>query len=208
MDVIRRRNFNKNKHNLTYTMKFIATSLPDVYIIEPQVHRDERGYFMECYKDADFERHCGKAHWVQDNESQSAYGVVRGLHLQTGEWAQAKLVRVIEGAVLDVAVDARIGSPTFGQFAAVELSAQNKRQLYIPRHFAHGFAVLSRQAVFTYKVDNLYAPQAELCIRFDDPDIGIEWGIPAADIILSDKDRQGIPLKEFAKRGRSFFNNI
>jgi dTDP-4-dehydrorhamnose 3,5-epimerase len=184
-------------------MKFIATSLPGVYIIEPQVRADARGYFMECYKEAEFERRCGFVDFIQDNESQSCYGVVRGLHLQSGEWAQAKLVRVISGSVLDVAVDVRIGSSTFGRHFAVELSAENKRQLFIPRHFAHGFAVLSPQATFTYKVDNTYMPQSECCIRFDDPDIGINWRIPADKILLSEKDKQGLSLKEFAAQGAS-----
>jgi dTDP-4-dehydrorhamnose 3,5-epimerase len=179
-------------------MKFIPTLLPEVFIIEPKVFADTRGYFMEAYRQSEFEKHCGSVQFIQDNESQSSYGVVRGLHLQHGKQAQAKLVRVVEGAVLDVAVDVRRDSPDFGRYAAVELSAQNKRQLFIPRGFAHGFAVLSRQAVFIYKVDNEYSPQSECCIKFDDPDIGIDWKIPAADILLSAKDMQGISLKQFA----------
>ncbi|GHT67481.1 dTDP-4-dehydrorhamnose 3,5-epimerase [Bacteroidia bacterium] len=180
-------------------MQFITTSLPEVYIIEPTVFPDARGYFMESYKQVEFEQHCGKVQFVQDNESQSTYGVLRGLHLQRGEWAQAKLVRVIQGTVLDVAVDVRVGSPTFGKHVAVTLSAENKRQLFIPRHFAHGFVVLSPQAIFTYKVDNVYAPQAECSIRFDDPAIGIDWQVPVDKMVLSDKDKRSITLAEWAK---------
>ncbi|GHT10649.1 dTDP-4-dehydrorhamnose 3,5-epimerase [Bacteroidia bacterium] len=180
-------------------MTFIPTALPEVYIIEPQVFTDARGYFMECYKQAEFEQHCGKVQFVQDNESQSSYGVLRGLHWQRGKAAQAKLVRVMEGTVLDVAVDVRVCSPTFGKHVAVELSAANKRQLFIPRHFAHGFVVLSRQATFTYKVDNVYAPQTECCIRFDDPDAGIDWRIPASQMLLSPKDQNGMSLQEWKK---------
>jgi dTDP-4-dehydrorhamnose 3,5-epimerase len=177
-------------------MKYLSTALPEVFIIEPDVLTDARGYFMECYKQSEFNRHCGNILFVQDNESQSTYGVLRGLHLQQGEWAQANLVRVRQGAVLDVAVDVRPHSPDFGKHVAVELSAQNKRQLFIPRHFAHGFVVLSSQAVFTYKVDNVYAPQAERCIRFDDPAISIDWKVPADQLILSEKDKQGMLLVE------------
>jgi dTDP-4-dehydrorhamnose 3,5-epimerase len=179
-------------------MTFTPTYLSGVYIIEPQVFVDARGYFMETYNQSEFERHCGKVQFVQDNESQSSYGVVRGLHLQKGVWAQAKLVRVISGAVLDVAVDLRSGSDTFGRYVAVELSAENKRQLFIPRGFAHGFAVLSTQTIFAYKVDNVYAPHSECCIRFDDHAIGIDWRIPAEKMLLSEKDKYGISLQEFA----------
>jgi dTDP-4-dehydrorhamnose 3,5-epimerase len=180
-------------------MNFISTSIPDVYIIEPQVFSDARGYFMETYKQAEFERHCGSASWIQDNESQSVRGVLRGLHLQRGEWAQAKLVRVIAGEVFDVAVDVRTESPTFGKYVGVTLSGDNKRQLFIPRGFAHGFVVLSERAVFTYKVDNVYAPQAECCIRFDDPAIGIDWRVGAEELALSEKDKKGITLEEYKR---------
>lgn len=169
-------------------MEYIETKIPGVWVLEPKVFDDQRGYFMETYRAEDFDSHIGHVLFVQDNESRSSYGVLRGLHYQKGEWSQAKLVRVLQGRVYDVAVDLRRSSPTFGQHIAVELSSDNKRQLFIPRGFAHGFAVLSDTAVFAYKVDNKYMPSAEASIRFDDPAIGIEWPIPAADMILSPKD--------------------
>ena len=177
-------------------MKKIETKLPGVYIIEPDVHGDARGYFMETWNQADFDKHVGKVTFIQDNESKSSYGVLRGLHYQKGEFSQAKLVRVIKGRVLDVAVDIRKSSPTFGKYVLAELSEENKRQLFIPRGFAHGFLVLSDEAVFTYKVDNVYAPQAEAGIKWNDEDIAIEWPIDPKDLILSDKDTRALSLKE------------
>ena len=156
-------------------MNFIKTELDGVVIVEPRVFEDERGYFFESYNEAEFIKNGIPNKFVQDNQSKSSYGVVRGLHCQLGEFAQAKLVRVLHGRVLDVAVDIRKNSPTFGKYVAVELSDENKRQLFIPRGFLHGFSVLSDTAVFAYKCDNLYAPHAEFGIRFDDPDIGIDW---------------------------------
>ena len=176
-------------------MEYIKTDLKDVWIIEPRVFKDARGYFMEAFKQQEFEEHIGPVNFVQDNESKSSFGVLRGLHYQKGEDSQAKLVRVIKGTVLDVAVDLRKSSPTFGKHVMVELSEENKRQLYIPRGFAHGFLVLSEEAVFTYKVDNVYAPQSECSIRFDDPTLGIQWPIDTAQMNLSGKDEHGV---EFA----------
>jgi dTDP-4-dehydrorhamnose 3,5-epimerase len=170
-------------------MNFIEQKIKGVWVIEPRVFADARGYFMESFKQGEFEKHVGKVDFIQDNESKSTYGVLRGLHFQTGEWAQAKLVRVIAGKVLDVAVDIRPNSETYGQYVAVELSAENKRQLFIPRGFAHGFMVLSDEAIFSYKVDNIYAPQAEGSLNFADPTIGIDWQIPQVDILLSEKDK-------------------
>lgn len=177
-------------------MNFIKTELEGVVIVEPKVFEDSRGYFFESYNEAEFVKNGIPNKFVQDNQSKSCYGVVRGLHCQLGEFAQAKLVRVLYGCVLDVAVDIRPNSPTFGKYVAVELSDENKRQLFIPRGFLHGFSVLSDTAVFAYKCDNLYAPQAEFGIRFDDPDIGVDWKIPADKIITSDKDRQAKGLKD------------
>jgi dTDP-4-dehydrorhamnose 3,5-epimerase len=152
------------------------------------VFADARGYFFEAWKQAEFEAHVGPVKFIQDNESMSSYGVVRGLHYQKGDLSQAKLVRVISGRVVDVAVDIRRSSPTFGRHIMVELSGDNKRQLFIPRGFAHGFAVLSPEAVFTYKVDNPYAPQQEAGIRWDDPELAIQWPIDPKDVLTSDKD--------------------
>lgn len=177
-------------------MEVIKTAIEDVVIIEPKVHGDSRGYFFESYSQRDFDQKVRPIRFVQDNESLSSYGVVRGLHFQSGRHAQSKLVRVIVGCVLDVAVDIRRGSPTFGQHVAVELSAENHRQLFIPRGFAHGFAVLSPTAVFQYKCDNLYAPQAEGAIKFDDPALGIDWRIPLDKALLSEKDLRHKPLAE------------
>ncbi len=165
-------------------------------MIEPKRFGDMRGYFSEVFKLADFEAHIGHVEFVQDNESFSTRGVLRGLHFQRGEWSQAKLVRVSLGTVLDVVVDLRHGSPTWGQHLAVELSADTGRQLFIPRGFAHGFAVLSDQAQFQYKVDNIYAPQSEATLRFDEPALGIDWRIAPADMILSEKDLRGLSLNE------------
>ena len=169
-------------------MNFKETSIKGVYLIEPKVFKDTRGYFCETWKKQAFEEHIGSIDFVQDNESKSSYGVLRGLHYQKGAFAQAKLVRVIKGKVLDVAVDLRRSSATFGQHVMVELSDENKCQFFIPRGFAHGFLVLSDEAIFTYKVDNAYAPQAEAGIRWDDPAIGIKWPIDPAQVQTSEKD--------------------
>lgn len=174
-------------------MNFIKTSLEGVVIVEPRLFKDDRGYFFESYNEQEFIANGITNKFVQDNQSKSSYGVVRGLHCQLGEHAQAKLVRVLEGTVLDVAVDFRKDSPTFLKHVAVELSAQNNRQLFIPRGFLHGFSVLSETAVFAYKCDNLYCKESEFGIRFDDPTIGVDWQVPADKILVSDKDRQ---LKE------------
>ena len=171
-------------------MNIIQTNIADVRIIEPRVFEDERGYFFESFSAQYFQNEVGPVVFVQDNESKSAYGVLRGLHFQKGAYAQAKLVRVIAGRVLDVAVDIRNGSATFGQHVAVELSGRNKRQLFIPRGFAHGFVVLSDNAVFQYKCDNYYAPQHEGAIAWDDPELNIDWRIDPRDIVLSEKDKQ------------------
>ncbi|MBQ5510764.1 MAG: dTDP-4-dehydrorhamnose 3,5-epimerase [Prevotella sp.] len=177
-------------------MNYIETEIQGVYVLEPRVFQDARGYFMETWNQADFDKHIGKVTFIQDNESKSSYGVLRGLHYQKGEFSQAKLVRVIKGRVLDVAVDIRKSSPTFGKYVLAELSEENKRQVFIPRGFAHGFLVLSDEAVFTYKVDNVYAPQAEAGIKWNDEDIAIEWPIDPKDLILSEKDTRALSLKE------------
>ena len=156
-------------------MKYEQTSIDGVYTITPNIFKDERGYFFESFKEDEFRRCVGDVHFVQENQSKSSYGVLRGLHYQKGDAAQAKLVRVVQGSVLDVAVDIRKSSPTFGKYVAVELSEHNHKQLFIPRGFAHGFLVLSETAVFCYKVDNVYAPQADAGIRWGDPDINIQW---------------------------------
>lgn len=177
-------------------MNFIKTAIDGVIIIEPKVFEDSRGYFFESYNEAEFIKNDMTAHFVQDNQSFSTYGVVRGLHCQLGEHAQAKLVRVLEGKVLDVAVDIRPNSPTFGKYVAVELSVENKRQLFIPRGFLHGFSVLSEKAVFAYKCDNFYCKESEFGIRYDDPEIGVDWKIPQNKIITSEKDRLANKLKD------------
>lgn len=167
-------------------------------MIEPKVFNDARGYFFESFKQREFDEYIGHhVEFIQDNESKSGYGVLRGLHYQQGEFSQAKLVRVIKGKVVDVAVDIRKNSPTFGKYVMVELSEDNKRQFFIPRGFAHGFLVLSDEAIFTYKVDNAYAPQSEASIRWDDETIGINWPVDAKDVVLSDKDlNKGLALKD------------
>ena len=175
------------------------TELEGVWILEPQVFGDSRGYFMEAWKDADFQHHIGEVNFIQDNESKSSRGVLRGLHYQQGDLSQAKLVRVISGRVLDVAVDLRRTSPTFGQHLMVELSGENHRQFFIPRGFAHGFLVLSDEAIFTYKVDNVYAPQSEQCIRFDDPTLAIQWPLESGELLLSEKDLRGLSFQEAPK---------
>ena len=167
----------------------LKTDIEGVIIIEPKVFGDNRGYFFESWSQKDFDEQIRPIKFVQDNESKSRYGVLRGLHFQKGKYSQSKLVRVVQGRVLDVAVDVRRGSPTFGKHVAVELSAENHRQFFIPRGFAHGFVVLSDEAVFQYKCDNLYAPQEEGAIVWNDPEIGINWRIPADKVILSEKDK-------------------
>lgn len=183
-------------------MKYIETSIPDVWILEPRMFEDPRGYFMETWRKEDFDQAIGHpVDFVQDNQSKSSRGVLRGLHYQKGEASQAKLVRVLSGKVVDVAVDLRKDSPTFGKYVLVELSEENQRQLFIPRGFAHGFQVLSEQAVFTYKVDNRYAPETECSIRYDDPTIGIEWPITnPAEVLLSEKDlKHAVSFEEAEK---------
>lgn len=179
-------------------MNFIKTAIEGVTIIEPKIFADERGYFFESYNEAEFIKNGITNRFVQDNQSKSCYGVIRGLHCQLGEHSQAKLVRVLKGKVLDVAVDIRKGSPTFGKYVAVELSDENQRQLFIPRHFLHGFAVLSDEAIFAYKCDNLYCKESEFGIRYDDEEIGVDWGIPQDKIITSEKDRLANKLKDIA----------
>ena len=169
-------------------MKYIKTEIEGVFILEPKVFNDSRGYFFETWKKSEFESYVGAVNFIQDNESKSSFGVLRGLHYQKGAHSQAKLVRVIKGRVMDVAVDLRKKSSTFGRYVIVELSDENKRQFFIPRWFAHGFLVLSDEAIFTYKVDNAYAPQAEASIRWDDVEIGIDWPIDAKDVVMSEKD--------------------
>ena len=185
-------------------MEFIEQDISGVWVIEPRRFGDKRGYFCEVFKQAEFEAHVGHVDFVQDNESFSSKGVLRGLHFQRGEWSQAKLVRVSQGAVLDVVVDLRHGSPTWGKSVVVELSADNARQVFIPRGFAHGFVVLSDVAQFQYKVDNLYAPESEATLRFDDPALNIDWRIDRADMILSDKDLKGQPLEEMTPEFTGF----
>ena len=177
-------------------MAFIEQDIKGVWVIEPKRYGDKRGYFCEVFKQTEFDQHVGHVDFVQDNESFSSKGVLRGLHFQRGEWSQAKLVRVSQGAVLDVVVDLRNGSPTWGHHVAIELSADSGRQLFIPRGFAHGFVVLSDVAQFQYKVDNIYVPHSEATLRFDDPALAIDWRIDRADMILSDKDLKGMPLEE------------
>lgn len=177
-------------------MKFIPQDIDGVYIIEPQRFGDKRGYFMESFKLNEFRANVGDIKFIQDNESFSTRGVLRGLHMQRGEYCQAKLVRVSQGTVLDVAVDLRKGSPTYGRHVAVELSGENGRQLFIPRGFVHGFVVLSDVAQFQYKVDNVYAPASEMCIRFDDPDLAIDWRLPRCEMNLSEKDSRGIAFAD------------
>ena len=177
-------------------MKITKTDIEGVLILEPEVFGDTRGYFFESFSQQRFDEQVAPVRFVQDNESKSVYGVLRGLHFQRGTAVQAKLVRVVAGRVLDIAVDIRRGSPTFGRHVAAELSGENKRQLFIPRGFAHGFAVLSQEALFQYKCDNYYAPGSEGGIAWDDPALGIDWRLPAADVLLSEKDRCRQPLSE------------
>ena len=178
-------------------MNIIKTEIEGVLIIEPRIFQDSRGYFFESFNQREFEEKVGAVRFVQDNESKSCYGVVRGLHFQKGEHAQSKLVRVVRGTVLDVAVDLRPGSSTFGRHVAVELSEENHRQFFIPQGFAHGFSVLSDEVIFQYKCDNFYCPSSEGAIAWDDPDLGIDWRIPADRIILSEKDKSHPRLKDY-----------
>ena len=177
-------------------MNVIETAIPGVVILEPRVFGDSRGYFFESFSQREFDEKVRPITFVQDNESKSVYGVLRGLHFQKGKEAQSKLVRVVSGTVLDIAVDIRKGSPTFGRHVAVELTGENHRQLFIPKGFAHGFAVLSPEAVFQYKCDAFYAPQSEGALAWDDPDLGIDWRLPAGSVILSEKDRHHARLSE------------
>ena len=178
-------------------MEIIKTAIDGPVIIEPRIFRDDRGYFFESFSEREFREKVADVHFVQDNESRSCYGVIRGLHFQKPPYAQAKLVRVIRGSVLDVAVDIRKGSPAFGRHVAVELTGDNHRQFFIPRGFAHGFSVLSEEVVFQYKCDSFYAPQSEGAVAWDDPDLGIDWRIPADRAILSEKDRRHPRFKDF-----------
>ena len=177
-------------------MEIIKTNIEGLVIIEPRVFKDARGYFFESFSQREFEEKVRKINFVQDNESMSSYGVMRGLHFQRPPYTQSKLVRCVKGRVLDVAVDIRKGSPTYGQHVAVELSEDNHRQFFVPRGFAHGFAVLSETAVFQYKCDNFYAPQSEGALAWDDPELGIDWKVPADKVLLSDKDRCHPCLKD------------
>lgn len=178
-------------------MEVIQTNIEGVVIIEPRLFKDDRGYFFESYSERDFNRQVGEIHFVQDNESKSSYGVMRGLHFQRPPFTQSKLVRCVKGAVLDVAVDIRKGSPTYGQHVAVELTEDNHRQFFIPKGFAHGFAVLSPEAIFQYKCDNFYHPEADGGISILDTSLGIEWRIPTDHAILSEKDTKHPLLKDF-----------
>lgn len=181
-------------------MNIIETEIKGVYIIEPKIFGDNRGYFFESFSQREFESVIGPVTFVQDNQSRSSYGVVRGLHFQRPPHAQAKLVRVVKGKVLDVAVDLRNDSPTFGKYVAVELSDENHRQVFIPKGFAHGFSVLSEEAVFQYKCDEYYAPESEAAIAWDDQDLNIDWKVPAEDVVLSAKDRNHPSLKDYISR--------
>lgn len=171
-------------------MNIIKTEIPEVVLIEPKVFGDERGYFFESFSQRIFEEKVRKIDFVQDNESKSSYGVVRGLHYQLPPFAQSKLVRAVKGRILDIALDIRKGSPTFGRYTAQILSDENKKQMFIPRGFAHGFAALSDEVIFSYKCDNYYAPDYEAAVVFNDLQLGIDWQIPDKDMIISDKDRK------------------
>lgn len=175
-------------------MKAIKTEIEGLIILEPTVHGDNRGYFMEAFSDKVFRTLVGDVDFVQENESKSKYGVVRGLHFQEEPFAQAKLVRAVSGVIWDIAVDIRKGSPTFGKYVAIELSEDNKRQLFIPRGFAHGFSVLSEEAIFQYKCDNYYNPESEGAILWNDAELDIDWRIPEQDVIVSDKDKKNNPF--------------
>ncbi len=177
-------------------MEIIKTDIEDVLLLQPRLFEDERGYFFESYSKRDFDKQVREIKFVQDNESKSAYGVLRGLHFQKWPFTQSKLVRVLSGKVLDVAVDIRKGSPTYGKSVAVELSGENKLMFFIPKGFAHGFVVLSPQVVFQYKCDEFYHPESEGGIAWDDPDLAIDWKIPAEDLILSEKDKHHPLLRD------------
>ena len=178
-------------------INIIKTDIEGVVIIEPRIFGDSRGYFYESYSQRDFEEKVGRVNFVQDNQSFSHYGVLRGLHFQNPPYTQSKLVRVIQGKVVDVAVDIRKGSPTYGKYVAVELTGENHRQFFIPKGFAHGFVVLSETALFQYKCDEFYHPEAEGAIMWDDPDLGIEWPVKAEDIELSEKDKHHPLFRDF-----------
>lgn len=178
-------------------MNIISTHIPGVVIIEPRLFKDDRGYFFESFSERDFNTQVREVKFVQDNESMSSYGVMRGLHFQRPPYTQSKLVRCVKGAVLDVAVDIRKGSPTYGQYVAVELTEENHRQFFVPRGFAHGFAVLSETAIFQYKCDNFYHPEADGGISILDDSLGIDWRIPTDHAILSEKDTKHPLLKDF-----------
>ena len=176
-------------------MNYIQTEIDGVWIIEPKVFGDDRGYFTETFKKEEFESRVGRVDFIQDNESKSTFGVLRGLHYQKGEYCQAKLVRVIKGRVFDVAVDMRRSSRTFGKYVSVELNEDNKRQLFVPRGFAHGFQVMSDEAVFVYKVDNVYTPGAEASVLYCDEDLKIDWPIIGDRLIMSEKDKAAVRFK-------------
>lgn len=178
-------------------MNIIPTEIDGVLIIEPRIFQDSRGYFFESFNLREFEEKVGVIDFVQDNESKSCYGVLRGLHFQRDGHSQAKLVRVVKGKVLDVAVDLRRGSGTYGRHVAAELSEDNHRQFFIPRGFAHGFSVLSDEVIFQYKCDNYYCPSSEGAIAWNDPDLGIDWRIPEDKVILSEKDRNHPFLRDY-----------
>ena len=177
-------------------MEVIKTEIEGVVIIEPRIFKDERGYFYESFSQREFEEKVCRTTFVQDNQSKSSYGVVRGLHFQKPPYSQSKLVRCIKGAVLDVAVDIRKGSPTFGKYVAVELTEDNHRQFFVPRGFAHGFAVLSEEAVFQYKCDNFYNKESEGAVAWDDPELAIDWRIPVEKVLLSEKDKLSKTIAE------------
>lgn len=185
-------------------MNYTQTPISGLWLIEPKVFEDERGYFFESYRQSDFVRHIGSILFVQENESRSQRGVLRGLHLQRGEYAQSKLVRCVEGRILDVAVDLREGSPTFGKHYSLVLSSENHRQLFIPRGFAHGFLTLSAFATLQYKVDNVYNAESECSLRYDDPILDINWSVEGeeeiGDFVLSNKDTQAISFEMYNKR--------
>ena len=177
-------------------MEVVKTNIEGVVIIEPRLFKDDRGYFFESFSQREFDEKVRPIKFVQDNESMSSYGVMRGLHFQTMPYSQSKLVRCVKGAVLDVAVDIRKGSPTYGQHVAVELTEENHRQFFIPRGFAHGFAVLSETAQFCYKVDNVYAPHEEVTLFYNDPHVAVQWPIKAEEMLLSEKDKKGLGFEE------------
>ncbi|GBU08608.1 dTDP-4-deoxyrhamnose-3,5-epimerase [Bacteroidales bacterium] len=180
-------------------MNYIETEIKGLWILEPKVHLDGRGYFMETYKKEEFDKYIGKVDFIQDNESQSNFGVLRGLHFQKGAFAQAKLVRVLHGMVLDVAVDIRKDSDSFGKFVMIELSADNKKQFFVPRGFAHGFLVMSETAIFSYKVDNVYKASSEDALLYSDPTVGIEWPLRDDELVLSSKDKEANSLENILR---------